>query len=165
MRPHCYTVELAPVWGDATERAAHRTMLAERTRSGSTRMWTRHWNLIGVLGEWTFALVTGQPMRPEGKRSVCDGGGDWDLGHGKINVKARRGPSMSFLHPVGDPITASWYVLTVVSLRLRRGHLLGVVTPEMIRAAPDAPLFQAPKAPAVVVHWLEAKRLPEWMFT
>jgi hypothetical protein len=157
------TIDLSPVLEDSRRRANRRTGLAERTRAHTTRSWVTDWNLLGVLGEYVFSLATGQPMRKEGKRSVCDGGADWIIGGRRLNVKARRAPSMAFLHPRGDPLRADFYPLTVVNPRRCVGWLLGVATKAMVEAAPEAPAFQAPKHPAVWIPWGDLLPVPAWM--
>lgn len=98
-------------------------------RVGWTRRWNPQFNLVGLIGEWTYATVMGL----EREQRFGDGGRDF----GDVDVKASsRYASPLLLRLASDPLAAPLFALVAVDVAGRRARYVGFATREELRRAP-----------------------------
>jgi len=136
-------ISLRPVWGLAKLAAD----LRERQKDGfaSTRNWNEHPHLVGLLGEYVYAVMH-DLMLDATLRLAGDGGADFGIGDGWVDVKTSTyllAPCLK--HPVNAGRWPARFALVVVDMQGMRGALVGEVDAHWLKDAPVVDFKHGPQ--------------------
>lgn len=102
----------------------------------SPREWNPESDVVGLLGELTYAIEAGYDLSALDFRAWRHGGDvGWDFA-GRVDVKATVHESGHLLEYPDKDIRAEQFALVVIDMLNQRGRLVGVVTAVEVRAAP-----------------------------
>ncbi len=111
-----YKVDLSEIWDSAVKVAE------ERNTKGDYRVFSKDQQLVGILGEYTFSLITGVPLDI---RLLV--GNDDGFDFPSVNVKASEEGKARYLIEYTDKVFNGWYAFVCVNLEGRYGYVKGVI--------------------------------------
>lgn len=124
-------IDLKPYWPFIEKEANRRD--AEKRRYASTRLMNTQSHLVGLAGEYAFALAAGRQPNLMSKPQGDDGMAFPDL---EADVKTSVHHEEPWLRiSCKDPLKATWYVLVGLDVFGRRTYVAGYAHREEVRYA------------------------------
>jgi hypothetical protein len=111
-----YKVDLSEIWDSAIKVAG------ERDSKGDYRVFSPDQQLVGILGEYTFSLITGIPLDI---RLLV--GGDDGFDFPGVNVKASEEKKAFNLIEYTDKVFSGWYIFVCINMEEKYGYVKGVI--------------------------------------
>jgi hypothetical protein len=109
----------------ADERSAQKEALV-----GKGRVFSKNYQIVGILGELAYSIVTGEPMDSK-QRLLGDGGTDFS---GGINIKSGEvGKTKYLIEDIDKLGHVDIYILVVVNLGKITGEIIGWIDYQGLR--------------------------------